>query len=106
MESADLVRVLSNLKHRADSKKTTSSYSWVALSQMYQNLTGQELDYDSFKVQFDSKPEIKNLVKSFNKYGIVINTAEKEMPTEFGQKPKNNNADAVRAADKVLQQPG
>jgi len=28
------------------------------------------------------------------------------MPDEFGQKPKDNNTDALRAADKVLQQPG
>lgn len=73
---------------------------------MYQNLTGQELDYDTFKVQFDSEPEIKDLIKSFNKYGVVINTAEEEMPTEFGQQPKDNKSDAMRAANKVLKQPG
>ncbi len=73
---------------------------------MYQNLTGQELDYETFKVQFDKEPDIKTLVKSFNKYGVVINTAEKEMPTEFGQPPKDNKSDAMRAANKVLKQPG
>jgi hypothetical protein len=106
MESADLIRVLSNLKHRADSKKTTSSFSWTAISKIYQNISGQELDYDSFKSQFDSDAKIKNLIKSFNRYGVVLNTDEQEMPTEFGQKPKSNNAGALRAADKILQQPG
>ena len=69
-------------------------------------MSGQELDYDTFKMEFDKNPKLKSVIQSFNKYGLVIKTDEKEMPTEFGQKPKTSNADAVRAADKVLQQPG
>jgi hypothetical protein len=46
------------------------------------------------------------LIKSFNRYGVVLNTNEQEMPDELGQKSKDNNSAALRAADKVLQQPG
>ncbi len=106
MESADLVRVLSSLQHRANSKNSTSKFSWDAISKIYQNVTGQELDYDTFKMIFDKDPSIKNLVQNFSRYGVTIKTKEKEPPTEFGQKPKVDNAGALRAADNVLQQPG
>lgn len=106
MENAELVRVLSSLQHRADSKNTTSEYSWAAISKIYQNVTGQDLDYNTFKMIFDKDAEIKNLVQNFNKFGVTIKTKEKELPTEFGQPPKANNAAALRAADNVLQQPG
>jgi|694.fasta_scaffold00357_40 hypothetical protein len=106
MESADLVRVLSSLQHRANSKKATSKFSWDAISKIYQNVTGQDLDYDTFKMIFDKDPNVKNLVQNFSSYGITIKTKEKEPPTELGQKPQTNNADAVRAANNVLQQPG
>lgn len=105
MENADLVRVLSNLQHRANSKKSTSKFSWDAISKIYQNVTGQELDYDTFKMIFDKDPNVKNLVQNFSSYGVTIKTREKEPPTEVGQK-SDNNAAALRAADNVIQQPG
>ena len=64
------------------------------------------MDYDLFKLEFDNNPQLKTLVQSFNAQGVVIKTKEKNQPTEFGKKPSSNNSAAVRAADKVLQQPG
>lgn len=107
MEDADdLVRVLSNLQSRANSKKSTAKFSWDAISTIMQNVTGQKIDYDLFKMQFDSNPRVKNLVNRFDSRGIEVKTREKEMPTEFGQKPGIDNAAASRAAANVLQQPG
>ena len=107
MEDADdLVRVLSNLQSRANSKKTTAKYSWDAVSRMMQNVTGQKIDYDLFKRQFDTNPSIKNLVTRFDGMGIEIKTKEKERPTEFGKKPEIDTGAANRAAANVLQQPG
>lgn len=107
MEGADdLIRVLSNLQSRANSKKTTAKFSWNAISSMMQNVTGQKIDYDLFKLQFDSNPGVKKLVNRFDGKGVEIKTKEKERPTEFGKKPEIDNAAANRAAANVLQQPG
>ena len=73
---------------------------------MMQNVTGQKIDYDLFKMQFDSNPSVKNLVNRFDGQGIEIKTKEKKMPTEFGKKPGIDTAAASRAAANVLQQPG
>ena len=107
MEGADdLIRVLSNLQSRANSKKTTAKFSWDAISSMMQNVTGQKIDYDLFKLQFDSNPGVKKLVNRFDGKGVEIKTKEKERPTEFGKKPEIDTVAASRAAGNVLQQPG
>lgn len=107
MEGADdLIRTLRTLQARADSKKSTAQFSWQAISRMMQNISGQEVDYDLFKAEFDANPALKKLVDRFDGQGVLIKTKEKQMPTEFGKKPKADNSAAVRAADKVIQQPG
>lgn len=55
---------------------------------------------------YDKDPAVKNLVQNFSSYGITIKTKDKKPPAEVGQKSDANNADAMRAAEKVLQQPG
>jgi hypothetical protein len=106
MESADdLIRTIRTLQARADSKKTSAQFSWQAISKMMQNISGQEMDYDLFKAEFDTNPALKQLVDRFDGHGIIIKTKEKQS-TEFGSKPKVNNSAALRAADNILQQPG
>lgn len=73
---------------------------------MYQNTSGQSLDYETFKSEFDTNPQIKNLVDRFDGKGIVLKTKEKKQSTEFGKKPGIDKAAANRAAANVLQQPG
>lgn len=107
MEDADdLIRILSMLKNKADSAMTTATYTWQELSQMTRNVTGQTVDYDSFKIDFDSNPELKNLVNRFD--GDVVELKTKVKPDEVtGQEPNADiNASAKRAAAKTLQQPG
>lgn len=73
---------------------------------MLQNTSGQEIDYDAFKEIFDADPYVKKIVDRFDGKGLVIKTKEKQKPTEFGQKPPEDNAAAMRAANNVIQQPG
>jgi hypothetical protein len=73
---------------------------------MMRNVSGQEIDYESFKAEFDANPQLKNLVDRFDGKGIVIKTKEKNMPSQSGQPPKTDNAAIQRAANNILQQPG
>lgn len=101
-----LVRVLNNLKGRADSKNQPAVFSWPAVSQMMQNITGQEIDYDAFKATFDASPELKNLVDKFDDRGITIKTkAKAPVPGVPGNKQKsqaNVLSTAKKAASKLL----
>ncbi len=85
---------------------TTAQFSWPAISKLMQNMTGQTVDYDSFKVQFDSNPELKNLIDNFDENGIVIKTkAKKVEPGQVGDKAKamnNVKSAAKRAAAKMV----
>lgn len=74
---------------------------------MMQNATGQEADYDSFKAQFDSNPQMKNLVDKFDENGITIKTKRKAgEPTQLAAKKEkakaNVAASAKRAAAKMV----
>jgi hypothetical protein len=101
-----LIRVLTNLQGRADSKGVTAKFAWPAISKMMQNTTGQEVDYDAFKSQFDANPQIKNLVDNFDENGITIKTKAKEVePGQPGDKNKamaNVKSSAKRAAAKMI----
>lgn len=44
---------------------------------MAQNVTGQELDYNTFKQEYDSSEQLKPLIDKFDDKGITIKTAEK-----------------------------
>jgi hypothetical protein len=73
---------------------------------MMQNMTGQTVDYDSFKAEFDKTPELKNLIDNFDENGITIKTKNKvEEPGTVGDKAKAKNAvasSAKRAAAKMI----
>lgn len=73
---------------------------------MMQNTTGQEVDYDAFKAQFDANPQISSLVDNFDENGIVIKTKAKEQePGKVGDKAKAKaavNQSAKRAAAKMI----
>jgi hypothetical protein len=101
-----LVRILSNLKGRADSQSASAQFSWNAISNMLQNLGGSALNYDIFKSEFDTNPQFKELVKRFDAQGVVLNT-EKELPKpgQGGDKDAalaNVKSSAKRAASKMV----
>ena len=65
------------------------------------------MDYETFKKEFDSIPQLKNIVAQFDGRGLIIKTKEKPEATR-GQ-PKNDggvDVSAKRAAAKSLKQPG
>jgi hypothetical protein len=101
-----LIRVLNNLKGRADSKNQPAKFSWQAMSQMMQNITGQQVDYDAFKAEFDANPQMKNIVDNFDENGITIKTKTKAaVPGVPGDKAKSQAAvmsTAKKAASKLL----
>lgn len=72
-----------------------------------QKMTGQEIDYDAFKSEFDKNPQLKDLIDKFDENGITIKTKNKaQEPTELAakkEKAKNNvAASAKRAAAKMI----
>jgi hypothetical protein len=87
-----LVRVLTKLKNDAESRKFTKPYNWAAISKMMQNVTGQALDYDSFKQQVDSNPNLENLFHSFDEQGVTF-----VKPIEV-KTPQAANKEASKAA--------
>lgn len=101
-----MVRILSTLQGRADSKNTSAQLAWPAISKMVQNVTGQDVDYDSFKAEFDANPKMKNLVDKFDANGITIKTKNKvAQPGQPGDKNKamaGVKSSAKRAASRLL----
>lgn len=101
-----LVRVLSNLKGRADSQNQPAQFSWNAISNMLQNVGGSALNYDIFKAEFDANPQFKELIKSFNDRGVVVKTnKEAPKPGQPGDKDaakSNVDRSAKRAAAKMV----
>lgn len=71
-----------------------------------QNITGQEINYDAFKAEFDANPQLKGLVDNFDENGITIKTKNKaQEPATAGNKEKAKaavNASAKRAAAKMV----
>lgn len=69
---------------------------------MNQNIDGQQVDYETFKAEYDSNPELQSLVQNFDSRGITVKTREKEMPTVGTKKTDSVASSAKRAAAKVI----
>lgn len=71
---------------------------------MFNNVTGQVLDYDSFKSAYDTTPELAELVSSYNSSGITLNTRDKQKQTGQDHSPAAQTTDtmASRAAKKMM----
>ena len=95
--------MLLNLRGRADSKHSTAHFSWAAVSNLLKNSSGQELDYDSFKAEYDTNPQLKNIVKSFDGKGLVLATKAKDaQPVDSSPKASSVDASAKRATAKAM----
>jgi hypothetical protein len=74
---------------------------------MLQNVSGTQMDYETFKAEFDQLPQLKNLVQQFDGRGLTIKTKEKPELTRGQPKSQNSiDSSAKRAAGKTLKQPG
>lgn len=106
MEGADnLIRILLQLRNQANSKDQIATYTWDQISGMLRNVSGIHMDYETFKAEFDSIPQMKKIVDRFDDQGITLKTREKPTPTQ-SQGQNNIMSTAKRAATKTLQQPG
>ena len=107
MEGADnLIRILITLQNRADAQGVPAEFSWNAISNMLKNVSGIQMDYETFKQQYDKIPQMQNIVDRFDGDGIVLKTKEEPEATQSGNKTTDLNVGAKRAANKLLQQPG
>jgi hypothetical protein len=73
---------------------------------MLRNFSGSEMDYETFKTQFDSVPQLKNIVDRFDGNGLVLKTKEKPEVNRSDKDKTNLDQAASRAAAKSIQQPG
>ena len=48
---------------------------------MLKNFSGTQMDYETFKTQFDTIPQLKNIVDRFDGQGITLKTKEKPEAT-------------------------
>ena len=64
------------------------------------------MDYETFKAQFDTIPQLKNIVTQFDDRGLTLKTKEKPEATRSDKNAGSNDAAASRAAAKTLKQPG
>jgi hypothetical protein len=74
---------------------------------MLSNVSGTQMDYDTFKKEFDTIPQLKNIVAQFDGQGLTLKTKEK--PEATNSQPHSAgglDASAKRAAAKSLKQPG
>ena len=73
---------------------------------MMQNVSGLDVDYDAFKAQFDTNPNLKGLVDNFDENGITIKTKAKKLepgqPSDKQKAMANVKSSAKRAAAKMV----
>ena len=73
---------------------------------MLQNVSGTQMDYETFKAEFDQLPQLKNIVAQFDGRGITLKTKEKPEATRSDKSTTSLDTSASRAAAKSLKQPG
>jgi hypothetical protein len=82
-----------------------ATYTWDQISNMLRNVSGIHMDYETFKSEYDSIPQLKKIVHNFDGQGITLKTKEKPEATA-SQGQNNIMSTAKKAAAKTLQQPG
>ena len=64
------------------------------------------MDYDTFKKEFDTIPQLKNIVAQFDGQGLTLKTKEKPEATRSDKNASSLDQSAKWAAAKSLKQPG
>jgi hypothetical protein len=69
-----------------------------------QNISGQQINYDAFKKEFDSNPALSSLVDRFDDDGVVLKTKNKALksPVEKTKGTTDIKGSAKRAAANIL----
>lgn len=92
---------MATLRGRAKSKNSPAVFSWNAIANMSKNTTGQILDYDTFKYEYDTTPELADLVDTFDERSITLKTDNSLEAQPQGQTGQLDSM-AKRAAGKVM----
>lgn len=104
-----LIHTLFTLKN-LNSQNRPLRYSWNAVSQMIKNETGQELDYDTFKQEYEANEKFKDqfdYLATFNDQGITFKSNKPNQETgEVAPGGGGLDASAKRAAANTLKRPG
>ena len=59
---------------KADSKKIPGNFTWSELNRFMTNIGQEEFDYETFKLTYDSDPNLQKLVARFDQNGIELKT--------------------------------
>lgn len=109
-----LIHVLYTLENIAKSNKSNRPYSWMAISQMVKNETGQTLDYDTFKQEYDNDPDFRDQfdhIATFNDKGVKFKSGEQSTEPGTDMEEPESSIDKLAksskgAAEKILKRPG
>jgi len=69
-------------------------------------MSGSEMDYETFKAEYDSIPQLKNIVQQFDSRGVTLVKPKNPEATRSDKNTAGLDAAASRAASKSLKQPG
>ena len=70
---------------------------------MAQNISGQGVDYETFKAEYDNDPALQDVIDNFDERGVTLKTSESDMPVQQGQASVGSvESSAKRAAAKVV----
>lgn len=64
------------------------------------------MDYETFKLQYDSIPQLRNIVQQFDSRGVTLIKPKEPEATRSDKNAAGLDAAASRAAAKSLKQPG
>ena len=64
------------------------------------------MDYETFKLQYDSIPQLRNIVQQFDSRGVTLIKPKEPEATRSDKNTAGLGAAASRAAAKSLKQPG
>jgi hypothetical protein len=90
---SNLVTALQLLQHRYKDRNEIPKISTNSLINMILN-TDRTFDYDALVAANENNPAVKNLIKSYNKDYVTLNSSDKETNAVTTNPPDNNATQA------------
>lgn len=69
--------IFKNLIGKSDEKNVPGNFTWDQLNRFMTNIGQEEFDYDTFKLTYDSDPNLQKLVTRFDQNGVELKTKTK-----------------------------
>ena len=86
------------LQSRSNAKHSSGRYSWKAIANMVQKITGQAFDYETFQAKYDATPSLQNIVSDFDDYGVTLNVKTKTHSDRNEITPEKQQSDINSSA--------